>query len=191
MLPRTRDELSNILVNITEIQRMQGRLADARSNCDKAIAIREALIQEFPETRNLREKMGECWLRSGQVRAAAGDSKGAIADWRRALAFYETVSKPQGDIVVYEAGCHALLSRAADMSGSGITAPERHSEAEKAMAILRRLIAGGYHAPHLRSESSLEPLHARDDFQLLLMDVAFPADPFSKDANEGGQKGRG
>jgi hypothetical protein len=159
---------------------MQGRLAEARSNCDRAIAIREALIQEFPQTRNLREKMGECWLRLGQAREAAGDSKGAIADWRRALAFYETISKPQGDIVVYEAGCHALLSRAADMTGSGISGPEAHSEAEKAMAILRRLVAGGYHAPHLRSESSLEPLHARDDFQLLLMDVAFPAEPFSK-----------
>jgi eukaryotic-like serine/threonine-protein kinase len=124
--------------------------------------------------------MGECWLRLGQVREAAGDRKGAIAEWRRALAYYETISRPQGDIVVYEAGCHALLARAADMSGSGISAPEGHSEAEKAMAILRRLIAGGYLAPHLRSESSLEPLHARDDFRLLLMDVAFPAEPFAR-----------
>jgi hypothetical protein len=81
---------------------------------------------------------------------------------------------------MFEAGCHAMLLRAADMSGSGISAPEGHSEADKAMAILRRLVAEGYHAPQLRSESSLEPLHARADFQLLLMDVAFPAEPFSK-----------
>ena len=82
ILPRTRSELSNILINIAELQRMQGRLTEARANCDKAVTIREAVIKEFPEVVGYRVRMGECWLRSGQVKLAAGDIPGAAAEWR-------------------------------------------------------------------------------------------------------------
>ena len=34
--------------------------------------------------------------------------------------------------------------------------------------------------PSSRIESCLEPLRARPDFQLLMMDVAFPAAPFAR-----------
>ena len=180
ILPRTRSELSNILINIAELQRMQGRLTEARAKCDKAVTIREAVIKEFPEVVGYRVRMGECWLRSGQVKLAAGDIPGAAAEWRRAVSFYEGLKLRVGELAMFEAGCHAMLSRIAGMSGSGISASEGRSEAEKAMAMLRQLIAEGYQAHELRIESCLEPLHARPDFQLLMMDVAFPAEPFTR-----------
>jgi eukaryotic-like serine/threonine-protein kinase len=180
LLHRTRSELSNVLINIAEIQRRQGRLSEARANCDGAIAMRDAVVREFPEVLGYRVRIGECWLRFGQVRADAGESKGAVTAWRRAIASYEALSQRVGELAMFEAGCHAMLSRAAGMSGSGVSAPEGHSEAEKAMAILRQMVDLGYHDPQLTTESSLEPLHARADFHLLLMDVAFPAEPFSK-----------
>ena len=66
LVPRTRSELSNVLINIAEIRRRQGRLADARASCDEAVAIREAVIKEFPEVLGYRVRLGECVLRSGQ-----------------------------------------------------------------------------------------------------------------------------
>jgi hypothetical protein len=125
-------------------------------------------------------RTGECQLRSGQVRLAAGDIPGAAADWRRALAFYQGLNERAGEIAMFEAGCHAMLSSIAGMSGSGFSVDEGSSEAEKAIANLRRLISEGYRAPELKNESCLEPLRARLDFQQLMMDVAFPAEPFAQ-----------
>jgi hypothetical protein len=35
----------------------------------------------------------------------------------------------------------------------------------------------------LRTDPDLAPLRDRDDFQALMMDLEFPSDPFSKDAD--------
>ena len=44
---------------------------------------------------------------------------------------------------------------------------------------LRRAVAMGYrHANELRIEWTLDPIRSRRDFQLLMMDLAFSADPF-------------
>ena len=45
---------------------------------------------------------------------------------------------------------------------------------------LRRAAAMGYRNPAVyRYEPALAPLRGRDDFRLLMMDLAFPADPFA------------
>jgi hypothetical protein len=80
---------------------------------------------------------------------------------------------------MFEAGCHAMLSHVAGMKDSGVPAGEPEAEAEKAMAVLRRVVAEGFRAPELRGESSLEPLRTRPDFRLLMMDADFPARPFT------------
>jgi len=39
----------------------------------------------------------------------------------------------------------------------------------------------GYRNPDLyRTESALDPLCTRPDFQVLMMDLAFPAEPFAR-----------
>lgn len=81
---------------------------------------------------------------------------------------------------MFEAGCHAMLSSVAGVSGSGVTASEGPSEAEEAMAVLRRTVGDGYHARELKNESCLDSLRARPDFQLVMLDVAFPAQPFAR-----------
>jgi tetratricopeptide (TPR) repeat protein len=179
VLPRTRSELSNILINIAEVQRRQGRPAEARAACDRAIAIREAVVKEFPEVMSYGVKMGECLMRLGQVKLAAGDMSGAVVDWQRAIASYESLPRYGGEYAMFEAGCHALLSSVAGLTGSGVSAADGRVEVEKAMAILRRAVDEGSHAPELKNESCLEPLRTRRDFQILMMDVDFPAEPFA------------
>ncbi len=147
-------------------------MADARAKCDKALALVEGPVY--------RVRWGECVLRSGQLRLAAGDILGAAADWRCAAQFYERLGYRAGEMATFEAGCHAMLSSVGGMSGSGVSANDGRLEAEKAMSILRQLVAGGYHAPELRNESLLDPLRKRPDFQEMMSDVVFPIEPISQ-----------
>ena len=49
------------------------------------------------------------------------------------------------------------------------------------MALLYRAVAMGYRNRHAyRTEDALDPLRDRPDFQALLLDLAFPADPFAR-----------
>jgi hypothetical protein len=55
------------------------------------------------------------------------------------------------------------------------------------MADLRRAVAAGYHKlAFLQTNTDLDPLRSRPDFQVLMMDLAFPPDPFSKGTDDDG-----
>jgi hypothetical protein len=48
------------------------------------------------------------------------------------------------------------------------------------MRWLRRAVGVGYrNANEVRIESALDPLRSQDDFRLIMMDLAFPVDPFA------------
>jgi eukaryotic-like serine/threonine-protein kinase len=50
------------------------------------------------------------------------------------------------------------------------------------MALLRKAIEVGYHAvSDYRTDDALDSLRSRDDFRLLMRDLAMPADPFAPD----------
>ena len=74
----------------------------------------------------------------------------------------------------------AALAGLARRAGSGVSADEAASEADAAMALLGGGVAMG-HRSHdaYRTEDALDPLRERDDFRLLMMDLAMPADPFA------------
>jgi hypothetical protein len=47
------------------------------------------------------------------------------------------------------------------------------------MVLLRRAVAAGFaDIAHIRADPDLDPLRSRADFQTLLMDLAFPTNPF-------------
>jgi hypothetical protein len=54
-----------------------------------------------------------------------------------------------------------------------MTASDGSHEAERATDILREAITGG----DVQTEPALDPLRARPDFQVLMMDAAYPVDP--------------
>jgi hypothetical protein len=61
-----------------------------------------------------------------------------------------------------------------------VSAAEAATEAEKAVARVRKAIGVGYRNPVAYStEDALDPLRDRDDFQSLMMDLAMPAEPFA------------
>jgi tetratricopeptide (TPR) repeat protein len=175
----TRNSLANVLTNITDVVRLVRRLGEARTCCDQAIAMREALVMADPATDFYRRGLAESRLRSGQLSRSTGDIAGAAAEWRAAIALYEKLPPRSEEIALLEACCHASLSGVAGLTGSGVSMSDGSDEAERALAILRRAAADGYRAVDLiRTEAGLDPLRGHPRFQLLLLDAAFPADPF-------------
>ena len=81
---------------------------------------------------------------------------------------------------MFEACCHAMLSGIAGVVGSGITAVRRSdSRQSERWTSSAGSVAAGYRGPALRTEPAFNPLRARHDFQLLMMDLAMPGDPFA------------
>jgi eukaryotic-like serine/threonine-protein kinase len=176
-----RERLANCETNTAAALISSGRLAEARACCDRAIAIRDNLLQGEPANEGYAQGLAESLLRSGGVRAAVGDLAGAASDWHRAEALFASHPPNVMESMVFWACCRSSMAGLAGKAGSGISSAEGAAYAEGAMALLRRAIAGDYRElDHVQAEHGLDPLRSRPDFQLLMMDLAFPTDPFAK-----------
>jgi eukaryotic-like serine/threonine-protein kinase len=80
----------------------------------------------------------------------------------------------------FEIACaRATLAGLAGQPGSNVSAAKACTEAETAVALLHRAVGTGYRSfDAYRTEDALDPLRGRDDFRLLMLDLAFPAEPF-------------
>jgi tetratricopeptide (TPR) repeat protein len=158
-----------------------GRPAEARARCQRAVTTCESLMSVHPGTQDYRRTLAEALLRSGQSRLADADVSGAAADWRRGATLVDAASAPIGEDVFIAAGCHAAISSLAGRVGSPVSASERDAEIEMAMDLLRQAVGMGYREPAVyRTEEALDPLRGRDDFKLLVMDLAMPVDPLAR-----------
>jgi hypothetical protein len=62
-----------------------------------------------------------------------------------------------------------------------VAAAEGEEQAARAMGSLHQAVVMGYrNRDAYRNEDALDPLRDRPDFQALLLDLAFPADPFAR-----------
>jgi serine/threonine-protein kinase len=157
-----------------------GRLSEARACCDRAIAIFGDLVKGDPKNDDHARGLAASLLRSGSIRVAAGDLAGGAADWRRALALYAS-HLPEGEGAIFQACCHGALAGLAAKDGAGVSTAEGESQAEQALAVLQRVSATGYRDNDLlRVETGFDPLRSRPDFQLLMMDLAMPHNPFTR-----------
>ena len=60
-------------------------------------------------------------------------------------------------------------------------AAERESCRQQAVVALRRAVTAGYcDLAQIQADDLLEPLHSCRDFQAMIMDLTFPADPFQR-----------
>jgi hypothetical protein len=109
------------------------------------------------------------------------DMASAAADARRAGALSEGLSSRSCQEWFDTACVHAALASLAGRAGSGVSAAEGITEADAALDSLSRAVAMGYRSPVIfRSADSLDPLRGRDDFRLLMMDLAFPIEAFAR-----------
>jgi hypothetical protein len=158
-----------------------GRLSDAREQCEQSVAAREALVREDPGRSNsYRPRLAENYLNRGLTRRALGDPAGAAADAHRAVVIFDSLPPASGERWFLSACAHAALAGMAAVHVSGVSTVEAASEAEGAVALLRKAMSAGYrNYDAYRNEDALDPLRARDDFRLLMLDLAFPPEPFA------------
>ena len=171
---------------LSVVCRRLGRPAEALDNAERDVAACEVLVKEDPRKPSYGARLAESYLGRGQARLASGDFAGAATDLRRALKLHHEHPPHTNFKCFHSAEYHAALAGLARQAGSGVSADEGATEAETAMTLLRKAVATNYRSVALRIDDSLEPLRGRDDFRLLMMDLAFPAQPFAQTA-----KGRG
>jgi hypothetical protein len=127
-----------------------------------------------------RARLADSLRRLARLELDAGDAAGADAGARRAIALFEGLPSRDGREWFWLACARATLAAAAGRDGAGPSAAEAPGLADRAMNDLRSAAAAGYrNLAVYRYEPSLGPLRGRDDFKLLLMDLAMPADPFT------------
>jgi serine/threonine-protein kinase len=179
-VPEYRNQLASSDNITSDLLRRLGRPAQARDGYERAVAIREALVQENPKLTRYRSDLAGSLCRRGRARGDLGDLAGAAADARRALAIWDKLPTRSGQ-EWFETACgQAALASLAGRDGSGVAALEGPDRADRAMNRLRKAVDGGYrNLDAFRTEPALDPLRSRDDYRLLMMDLAFPTEPFA------------
>jgi eukaryotic-like serine/threonine-protein kinase len=175
-----RDDLAAAWITLGDGCRAGASPEPARDAYDRAATIEESLVRGHAADARFRSRLAASLRRRALARRDLRDPAGAAADVRRALGLYNGLPSRSG-AEWYETGCcHATLTRLAGRNGTGVSADERSSEADTAMAVLHKAFAMGFRSGDaFRNESALDSLRDRTDFRLLMMDLAMPADPFA------------
>jgi WD40 repeat protein len=179
-VPGYRLAISIVLHNLADVARTLGPASEARDGYGRAIVLADRLVKESPTATTYRSHLARSLRRRGLARGDLGDAIGAAADARRALGLYEGLPSRSGEQWFQTACCHAALSGLSGHDGAAVSAAEGEKEAARAIGALTRAAVLGFRDAHQwQTESALDPLRSRGDFRLLMLDVAFPAEPFA------------
>jgi serine/threonine-protein kinase len=191
-----REKLVNANPNVTDFQyelshdhqmmgwalKRVGKLTDALAACERAIAILQRLADADPEVFKWQSDLALDLSYVGSLASEVGRTAEGVTSLRRAVSIWTRLSSRMPHDL-YNLSCtHAKLASLASAQGSGMTAAEGRAEADLSMERLRQAVAAGYRKiTFLRTDRDLDPLRSRPDFQLLMMDLEFPDEPFARE----------
>jgi eukaryotic-like serine/threonine-protein kinase len=162
-----------------------GKPAEALAAVERAIAITQKLADADPNVTSWQRDLAVNLGFVGGVHLKAGRTADAVASTHRAVAILRRLPSRTPRDLYNLACCQGELAGLAAAPGSGMTAAEGRAEADQAMEWLRQAVAAGYHNVALmRRDTSLDLLRSRLDFQLLMMDLEFPDDPYGESGHE-------
>ncbi len=178
-LPEERHLMAQCLTSIGYLFTNSGRAAEAVDTFEQARAILDALTREHPSIEDYRSGLAFAHSALGSARRRTGAYSAAAADFRRAVALWEELAAPSWGARYGLARNHALLAGLAAGGVSELSPAEGEDEADRAMAVLRPLVAEGYRDPKVSTDPDFDPLRGRPDFPFLMMDLVMPAEPFA------------
>jgi serine/threonine-protein kinase len=179
-LPSYREDAANSSDNLSIVLRRLGRSAESREYCKQSVAIHRTLLEENPRLTIFSGGLGKAHLNLGLILEALGQPAGAAAEIRRSLEILNGPMAQTGEQFFLVASSHAALAGLAGVGDSGVRRADRPGHAEAAIELLRKAVRMGQRSPDaLRAEEALDSLRGRDDFYLLMMDLAVPVDPFA------------
>jgi serine/threonine-protein kinase len=162
-----------------------GRHAEALSYLERVRGGFETYLERYPNDPLVTEALLRGLADLIEARRRIGRADQAAALSREAgdrLQAYEHRSDLKPSELYAIACVRSRLSATAPPPGlppSG-AGPRGGTEGDRAVGVLRRAIAAGYRRlDAMRKDRDLDPLRGRSDFQVLMMDLAFPAEPFA------------
>ena len=169
--------LADTLVNLGVVQAELEQGAQALGSYDEGHSILVNLLRGNPSDARSQESLAVCLTHLAALQRKRGEFDQALRSLDQARTLLEGLS-PTG-ITQYNLACvlaqHASIL-ALDQAKS-IAEQERY--ADLAMIALRRSFASGYQKlEQTKRDWDLAPLRSRADFQALVYDPGFPADPF-------------
>jgi tetratricopeptide (TPR) repeat protein len=167
-----RNQLAQGLLHESRLLIRGNRLEEGVRLLRRAQALLEEMVRDHPKVVGYRFNLAFACRALGRAEEQSGRRAEALAAFDRARQFDES-DTGKAFIYRYNQACDlALIARVAPPD-------RRESLIEQALMALRRAVAQGYrrHA-EMSHDDDLSILHDRGEFGLLLLDLAFPDDPF-------------
>jgi serine/threonine-protein kinase len=166
------------LARLSHIQGEQairaGRFAEAVPRLREALSLYERLAADDPQTTYYQSMISYLCRDIGRIPAPHVAQAEALDLLHRSETLLQNFRNP-AVVEIYNLACTQAVTAGRLPAGA-----ERERYAARAMETLRRAIAAGYkHLPNIRTDTDLDVLRPREDFKLLMMDLAMPADPFT------------
>ncbi len=154
--------LANAHLETGDVLRLIGQSAEARASYEAAPAIIERLIKAQPAFADPLQIYLVFGLKGlGATQQTARQTALAVVSWRRAIATDKRTRSSDGETLYALAGCHSRLGGISGAAGSGLSTAEDVFELDRAMGVLRRSIAAGYHkVAWMKRDPDLDPLRA-------------------------------
>jgi hypothetical protein len=157
------------------------RPREALDSLDRAVPLFERLAADHPGDVLYKSDSAFAQLEVATAQEGLGRPSEVRRALERAREIYEQLSDATAlyNLACAESKlCDPALSDPA--ARTAVVSADRRAHADRAIAALRRAAAAGMrNADVWRRDPDLDPLRSRPDFQLLIMDVAFPDDPFA------------
>jgi serine/threonine protein kinase len=170
--------LARSLDEMGRIGALSDRPAGAAEALERAAEIHEALASENPGFYGVDIVRNRLYA-AGQ-RLAAGRAEEARACLRRAEDELKRSHPVRAGMLLHDLACSHVLWSAAGREGA-IGPAEREARTRQAIAVLRRAIMAGHaELMQVRRDPVLDPLRRRRDFEEMILDLSFPADPFRR-----------
>jgi serine/threonine-protein kinase len=159
-----------------------GRPREALDSLDRAVPLLERLAADHPSDVFYKADSAFAQMLIAQAQGALGRPSEVRRALERARENYEQMSDATA---LYNLGCvESKLSDPAlsdPAARTAVVTADRQAHADRAIVALRRSAAAGLRNADLwRRDPDLDPLRSRPDFQLLMLDLEFPEDPFAR-----------
>jgi serine/threonine-protein kinase len=178
--PNLRRSVGMSLNNLGDVYTQTSRLDKAVEILEQSCALHEKLVRDHATTTDFQSGLAFALTGLGRAHFRAGRFAEAAEPLKRAIALRDALPYLNIEARYDLARDHALLAGLAAKTNSGPSATVAN-EAGRAMDALRRACAAGYRdLEQIRTDPDLEPLRGREDFQLLMLDQAIPAEAFAK-----------
>jgi hypothetical protein len=170
-VPRHLGDLADCNHHLGDVLMQAGKPVEALAAHDRAVASRQKVADAKPTVPGFQRALAESVRRLGIAQQRGGRPVEAVATFRRAVALVEPLPSPGPDDL-YGLACYQALLAGAAVEGSGLTTAGAGEAAAGAMATLRRAVSAGYRdVAHMRTDTDLDPLRKREDFQKLLAEL--------------------